>query len=168
MRKLGATGMAAALCAGLALATARADDGDSGDLRSMPPVKPSWWTEMFGSKEKTPEPKKLAPAAPTPPRVIRNDPASVQAREESALFRRLKVCDELFEVADKKDDEALREKIHQLTEKAWAVYQQRTAGIAPRVADENALTRPATSAVDGTSQPAARESASLNPRGGQP
>jgi hypothetical protein len=164
MRKLGAMGMAAALCAGLTLAAARADDGDGGDLRSLPPVKPSWWSGMFGGKKEIPEPERLPPVKAAPPRVAPASPATVQAREESALFRRLNVCDELLELADRKDDSAFREQVYQLMDRAWAVYQQRTSGAAPRSIDEAALTRPGADAR----RAATRESASLDQRGSQP
>jgi hypothetical protein len=173
MRKLGATGMAALLCAGLALSPARADDGDSGDLRSLPAVKPSWWSGMFGNKETAPETKldakKVVPAeAAPPPRAPGSAPASLQAREENALFRRLAVCDELVEIADRKGDEALREQAYQLMDKAWAVYQQHTgARTVQRTTDTANLTRPP-SAADGNRRAAAEDTAPWNKRGEQP
>jgi hypothetical protein len=166
MGKLGATGMAVALCAGLALASARADEGDGGDLRSMPPAKPSWWSGMFGGKETVATPKKLPPPEVVPTRVVASSPATVQAREESALHRRQQVCDELVEIADRKGDEALREQAYQLWDKAWAVYQQRTSANVGRTFDKASLTRP--TAPDPARRTAARETAPWNQRGESP
>jgi hypothetical protein len=159
MRKLGATGIAAALCAGLALATARADDGDGGDLRAMPAARPSWWSGLFGGKEAAPEPKveakKVVPAENAPPRAAPAGPAAFQAREEKALHRRQQVCLEIIEIADQKDDETLREQAYQLMDKAWAVYQQRTGARATRTTDAAVLTRPPSPAGDADRRAAA-------------
>jgi hypothetical protein len=165
MRNLGATGLAAALCAGLALAAARADDADGGDLRSLPPVKPSWWSGMFGGNPPAAAPKKAtaAEAAPTP-RKAPADPATLRAREENAFLRRQSICDELVEIANKIGDDALRERAYQLNDKAWAVYQQRTNASATRAADAAALSQPVRIAPD-PNRRAAAEAAPWTKRG---
>ena len=143
--------MAAALCAGLALAGARADDGDGGDLRALPPAKPSWWSGMFGGKEaKEPAaPPAKKPAAEAPPARPRADnPASIQEREQNAYIRRIMVCDELLAVADAKNDDALRERVYQLEDKAIEVYKQRTASIGGVFVNTASVSRPAPPAPD--------------------
>ena len=148
MRKLGATSVAAVLCAGLTLATARADDKDGGDLRALPPPKPSWWSSTFGGPKEPVESKKAVPVEVAPARPPASDPITIQAREESAFHRRMEVCYDLLDLADKNGDDALREQVYQLMDKAWAVYQQRTAGPAAQKADEAVLTRPSRAAAD--------------------
>ncbi len=168
MRKLGATGMAAALCAGLAVAAARADDKDGGDLRSLPPASPSWWSGMFGGGKGAAEAKKLPPVEAAPVRPPVSSPVTVQAREESAFHRRMEVCYDLLDLADRKGDEAMREQVYQLMDKAWSVYQQRTAGPAARGVDEAMLTRPARPASDAGRRAAAGDTAPWNKRGDEP
>jgi hypothetical protein len=169
MRKLGVTALAAALCAGLAVASARADDGDGGDLRAIPAPKPAWWSGMFASKEAAAPPAKKQPAAevPPPPRPKANDPASIQAREENALLRRLTVCDELLAVAEQKNDEALRERVYQLEDKALEVYKQHTAAIGVFSANATTVNRPAQPAPE-TGRDAGRDTAPWNRREEQP
>jgi hypothetical protein len=175
MRKPGATGVAAALVAGLALAAARADDGDGGDLRSLPPVKPSRWSgRLFGGKEPAAPPKpRPAEAAVPPPRVPPvADPQTVQAREESAYLRRMDVCLNLLEVAQRKGDEELIEQVNQMMDRVWQTYQNRTGGPAARstaaAADAAALTRPARSVPDPTRRAAVRDAAPWNQQGEEP
>jgi hypothetical protein len=164
MGRLGATGMAAALCAGLMVATARADEGD-GDLRALPPAKPSWWSGMTGAKEEPAVPKKVVPAENMPPRPAVSAAATVQAREEAAFWRRQDVCQELLDIAERKGDEALREQVYQLMDKAWAVYLQRTGGAPARNADATALTRTAPPGAAPSRQAAAQDTAPWNRRG---
>lgn len=144
--------MAAALCAGLALASARADDGDGGDLRALPPSKPSWWSGMFGGKEAPPPPppakKQAAAEAPPPPKPKADDPASIQEREQNAYIRRIMVCDELLAIADAKNDDVLRERVYQLEDKAIEIYKQRTASIGGFFANTAAVSRPAQPGAD--------------------
>ena len=173
MRRLGATGMAALLGAGLALSAARAEDGDAGDLRALPAVKPSWWSGLFAGKETAPEAKldakkAAAPEVAPPPRAPATGQASLQAREENALLRRQHVCLEVIEIADRKDDDALREQAYQLMDKAWAVYQQRTGARPARTTDAANLTRPPSSGNESARRAAAADPAPWNKRGEQP
>lgn len=158
MRMPGAISIVAILCAGLALTAVRADDGDSGDLRSMPPVKQTWWSEMFGNKNK-PETVKPVMVESMPVRPTVADPMTVQAREESIFHRRMQVCDDLLEYADKKGDDAMREQVYHLMDRAWEIYQLRTGGPAARVnskaVDAAALTRPAQARPDVSRQASA-------------
>jgi hypothetical protein len=111
---------------------------------------------MFGSKEAVAAPKKLTPVEQPPPvRPTISNPATIQAREEAAYFRRLAVCDELMDIAENKGDEVLRERVFQLMDKAWAVLQQRTGGSAVRTMDEAALARSPHAAPDPTVRSAA-------------
>jgi hypothetical protein len=168
MRKLVATGIATVLCAGLAWTGARAGDGDGGDLHSLPPVKPSWWSGP-AVKDETPDAKKQPPVeAAAPPRVPSRNPVSVQAREENAYWRRYDVCCELLTIAEKNGDDAMRERVYQLMDKAWAVYQQRTGASPARFADTAALTRPAPAALEPNGLAAAKDSAPWMKRGEQP
>jgi hypothetical protein len=128
---------------------------------------------MFGGKEAkepaAPSAKKqaAAEAAPPPVRLKDNDPLAIQAREERALWRRLDVCLDLREIADKKNDDALRERVDQLEQKAWEVYHQRTGTVGARTADAAALTRPAQPAAD-AGRTAARDTTPWNQGGEQP
>jgi hypothetical protein len=156
--------MAAALCAGLMVATARAGDGD-GDLRALPPVKPSWWSGMTAAKEEPAVPKKIVPAENLPPQPAANTAATVQAREEAAYLRRMQVCDDLLEVADRTGDEAFREKVNQLMDKVWEVYLQRTGSVRARGADAATLTRTAPPSAAPSRQAAAEDTAPWKRRG---
>lgn len=158
MRGMVAKGLTAALCVGLGLSAARADDADGGDLRSLPPAKPSFWSS-WGAKKDKPEVKKPSTsAADVPARAPANDPLAVQAREEGAYHRRLEVCDRLMEIAVKNNDDAMQERIQQLMDRAFEVYQQRTAARAvPAEADLAALTRSAASRTSETRTAAVRE-----------
>jgi hypothetical protein len=168
MGRLGAKGMATALCLGLTLAVARADDGDGGDLHSLPPAKPSMWSSTFGSKDAAPAPKKApvveAPTTTPPPPVVANSPAQVLIREQNALLRRQQVCDALTEIADQKGDEALRDQVYQLLDKSWSVFLQRTNGCVGRMPDQAALTRAAQPAAPDR-RAAAPDTTSWNQRG---
>jgi hypothetical protein len=157
MRKLVATSIATALCAGLALTGARAGDTDAGDLHSLPPAKPSWWSGTSEAKEAAPDAKKAQPAAVAPPSASGGTPLSHREREENAYWRRYDVCCDLLQIAEKTGDDAMRERVYQLMDKAWAVYQERTGVTATRAADAAALNRPAPTATDANGLAAAKD-----------
>jgi hypothetical protein len=167
MGNLGAKGVAAALCLGLIVTTARADEGDGGDLRAMPPTKPSWWSGTFAAKAPA-TPKAAAASAETPPpRVATSNPGSALFREQNAYIRRLEVCDDLLDIAERTGNEALREQVNQLKDKAWAVYQQRTAASGSRMADEAALLRPTPTPSDSARRAAVTDAIPSNQPGEQ-
>jgi len=64
-------------------------------------------------------------------------------REEKAYLRRLGVCLKLYEIAEQTNDEELQRKAHELEQRIWAVYAQRTshlpAGDVEPDADEQAV-----------------------------
>ncbi len=79
--------------------------------------------ENKGKKE---PPGKVEPAPLSSP----VDEARIRRqREETALWRRLEVCDRLREMAMQTDDEDLLRQADDLAERAFSVYRQRTAGL---------------------------------------
>jgi hypothetical protein len=114
-------------------------------------MNPANW---FGSKEKEKpaaskgkkETKKdaVSPAeAPSPA----DESRARRNREEADLFRRLAVCDQLREVALRGDDQELLRRAEELSERAFALYAERTnarrpAGGTRLDADLHALDRP--------------------------
>lgn len=134
MRRVGAGITAAVLLAALA-ASALAQDTD-GDLHSAPAqaqASKSWWTGWFGPSAKTdkPESKKTeaaappAPASPSPVELA----AAARQHERAAFNRRMEVCDRLTEIAVQNNDTAMQSQIDQLRDRAWEVYQKRTADL---------------------------------------
>lgn len=79
-----------------------------------------WWP--FGDKSGE---TKDAPAKQTAPDV--ESAGAVRARELVTLQRRQAVCLRLKEIAVQTNDEALMQKAEQLEQRAWQVYEQRTA-----------------------------------------
>jgi hypothetical protein len=129
MRKVGAGMSAAVLLAGLATSAASAQYGD-GDLHSAPPTQKTWWDGWFTAAPKPPAHKPETGAAPAPaaPAIVETA-AAAHKRERAALDRRQEVCDRLMEIAVRNNDEAMQTQIEQLRDRAWEVYQQRTAAL---------------------------------------
>jgi hypothetical protein len=123
---------------GLAVSVGAAQEAD-GDLRSLPPYKPSWWDGLLGrdkveeKKPAAPPPRHAAPPGPSeaPARPPAIDAAAVaRSRELAAYNRRLAVCDRLSQIAEDANDEATQRQVDQLKDRVWEVYKQRTANLA--------------------------------------
>jgi hypothetical protein len=144
MRRLKRGGIALALLIGLA-APVLADDQDaprSGGISS-------WlFGGLFSNKPAATDAKPIIPveerpftAAPAPAAAA----SAVFERESNAYLRRIIVCDRLEILADQAGDAEQVRRVQQLKERAFAIYQQRTATLSggPRrsAVDEAALER---------------------------
>ncbi|HEV3256072.1 MAG TPA: hypothetical protein VG013_04265 [Gemmataceae bacterium] len=138
MRKRGSWRFKAALLLGLSpLVAARASEPDAAG--PVPDAKPStsqnWFIRWFSPAPKTQD-KKAAPATGSgqPAAVGKSaagghDPAAERAREWDKLLRRTEACLQLQEIADKTNDEALRNQAEQLSDRASEIYNRRVASI---------------------------------------
>jgi hypothetical protein len=106
----------------------------------------------FGKKTETPKPApEKAPAARKDAQLptAAETAAAVQLREKAELDRRQAVCDKLrliaLQMADREAGEALDRRAKELDQRAWAIYQQRTAAPSAAVggfqSDEKTLQR---------------------------
>ena len=133
MRRMGAGMTAAVLLAGLAATAAMAQD-DDGDLHSATPQPKMWWDGWFtttAKKPDKPEAKKPDPAVPpTPvgPTPVQRAAAS-REQERADLYRRWEVCERLMKIAVDNNDTAMQTQIDQLHERAWELYQKRSASL---------------------------------------
>jgi hypothetical protein len=132
MRRMGAGMTAVVLLAGLAASSASAQDTD-GDLHSATPQPKAWWDGWFtpAAKPDKHEVKKSEPAvtpAPVAPSPI-EAAAVARQRERADLNRRMEVCNRLTEIAVQNNDAAMKTQSDQLLERAWDLYQQRTAAL---------------------------------------
>lgn len=109
------------------------------------PVDDSWWP--FGrtaSARSQPTPMPVAGGTTasnvltnvTPASTSNKERAAALQKELDAYLRRMQVCDRLKEVADETGDTALEQQAELMAQRAWFVYQQRTAqlklpGLAP-------------------------------------
>jgi hypothetical protein len=124
---------AAASIAALMAATAGAQTtGPDGDLRSQPPQSAAWWDVWFAPAG--PKPAAVKPVADGEKAVISaptgvEASAAVRRREQAAYLRRQAVCDRLRQVAVQSGDDALYQQAQDLEDRAWALYQDRTAGL---------------------------------------
>lgn len=93
---------------------------------------PGWWSRLWGKKAEPASSaaldkgKNAAPEAQAP--AAAETTAAIQARAREALFRRQEVCDKLRLIALQTHDEALLRQAEQLNDRAWELYQRRTAG----------------------------------------
>jgi hypothetical protein len=123
---------AAVLAAALTAAAAAAQTTNpDGDLRSMPPRTPMWWDGWFPPAAPKPPAAKPAAAdkAPTAGAPAAESSAAVRRRETAAFLRRQAVCDRLCEIAAQNGDDALAQRANDLEDRAWAIFQERTAGL---------------------------------------
>jgi hypothetical protein len=123
---------AAVLAAALTAATAAAQTTNpDGDLRSMPPRTPMWWDGWFAPA--APKPPAAKPAADADKKPTAGatavEAAAARRRETAAYLRRQAVCDRLRQVAVQNGDDALYQQAQDLEDRAWAIYQERTAGL---------------------------------------
>jgi hypothetical protein len=120
--------MAAALVLGLAVSAAAAEDRD--DWPKPASSGSGSWGGWFGSKDK-PEAKKQATDRPAPGPSPVERAEAVRQRELKDYLRRIDVCDKLAQVAEDTNDQQLLSRVEEMKERVWAVYQQRTANLAP-------------------------------------
>lgn len=116
----------------------------AGEPDTKPATKTNWYgpTWQWGSKPAArkaapkstrPAPKekpaektdKTAASGPTKPSSL----AAQRAVEETEYHRRIAVCDRLLQIATQNSDDELRQLAEELSERAWTVYQQRTANL---------------------------------------
>lgn len=90
----------------------------------------SWWSSWFGRKER-PEDKKTsaAPEKPTPQLSPAESVARLRQREEDAYWRRNEVCLRLKQLAQQAGDEEQVQRIEQLEERNFSIFQQRLASL---------------------------------------
>lgn len=134
----------------------------AGPRRTLPrssiaiPIDDSWWPFGRSHLNKSPSTSRAAsnagaasPAAgpnttaPLSPSNTNKERAAALQRELDAYLRRMQVCDRLKEIADETGDSALEQQAELMAQRAWFVYQQRTAqlklpGLVPL--DEQAAT----------------------------
>ncbi|HMP02346.1 MAG TPA: hypothetical protein PKD86_11060 [Gemmatales bacterium] len=100
------------------------------------PIDDSWWP--FGRKEQTLPPALRVSTTPSPAALgssgtAASAPSSNKERaaqlqkELDAYLRRMQVCDRLKEVAEETGDASLEQQAELMAQRAWFVYQQRTA-----------------------------------------
>ncbi|HVS39310.1 MAG TPA: hypothetical protein VMS17_27380 [Gemmataceae bacterium] len=122
-------GMTAAILFTLAAASAATAQDADGDLHSAAPKPKMWWDGWFGPAAKPPDKKHddEQPSARGPSQV--DLVAAARQRERADWDRRSEVCDRLMAIASSNNDEAMLAEIEQLRNRAWDIYQQRTAAL---------------------------------------
>lgn len=128
MRGVGKTAMATALVLGLAVSVAAAEERDDGPKPAS--SGSGGWGGWFGGKDK-PEAKKEAVDKPAPGPSAAERAEAVRQLELKNYLRRIDVCDRLAQVAEDTNDQKLLSQVEEMKERVWAVYQQRTANLAP-------------------------------------
>lgn len=171
MRRFRMWGLGLALVMGLFVASATAADDDDEDVptKKTDAGNSSWFSRWLRPgdsgdkwrpakfKRKTPPRKvddkkaddkkadksvtKAVPEQERPAPLV--DDATLRAREEAAWVRRVKVCEELKEIAVRTNDKELERQAWELDERIWNTYTQRAgrlpAGAAGLDADEVVL-----------------------------
>jgi hypothetical protein len=98
--------------------------------------KSSWWSSLwpFGADEPKNEVKveKVAkPKEPPKPRPVAAplgaEGVNLITREQSKFLRRQQVCDRIRDIAQQKGDAELEKQAQLLEQRAWFIYEQRTA-----------------------------------------
>lgn len=145
MRRTGAWALGGVALVGLCVGTPLRGAGDE-DADAKPAVKSSWFGRpQAGAKAAEKKPAAQAEAPKKPVRSAQEAAVAERQREEQALLRRLEVCDRLRQVASATSDQELYRLADELTERAQAVYGQRTAHLPASAAayqsDEQALDR---------------------------
>jgi hypothetical protein len=127
--------------------------------------KPGWFARWFGKKETPKPPPAKEPGKKEEPRVLPGPEttAAIHLREKAELDRRQAVCEKLqliameIEKSDREAGQTLMRRAKELDQRAWALYQQRTA--APTAAaggfqsDEKTLQRHLGGAAAGDDAP---------------
>lgn len=129
MRRSGLGGMTAALVMGLgaAVATTR-----GAEYEGKPPAADGLLSGLFHEKPRG-QTKGAAKAVdanpPAEPASTVESAHALQQRYQSALLRRMAVCDRLQFIANQTGNEALRNQAFELEQRANAIYLQQTAGL---------------------------------------
>jgi hypothetical protein len=137
MRTLQVWGIGAALLLALGAAAVAGEKPAAGDdaRTAARPDGGNWFGNWFGGAPKPAPPAKNADkkkpdvAVKVSPAPVVDTAAAVRAREEAAYLRRLAVCDKLQEIAWETNDAELGQLAEQLVDRAWQVYNQRTANL---------------------------------------
>jgi hypothetical protein len=134
MRRLG-TGVWAVALLGVAASGAGAQDVITDGREGLPArfagdrTGHSTWGPLWGTNDKTKSGagESKDPTPPGPP--VAEKTAHVQKREMNAFMRRQAVCDRLRQIADATGDGELARQANELEQRAWLIYQRRTAGL---------------------------------------
>lgn len=132
MRRLRQGGIALAVLLGLAMPALAGDqDGQSSSGGS------GLLATLFGQTGKKPESMDDKPIVVAP--VSTERASTLFEREQGTLLRRMEVCGKLKEIALQAGDQEQLNRIEQLEERIWPLYQQRTANlpVSPAVARED-------------------------------
>lgn len=95
----------------------------------------SWWWP-FGSSTKNDKATVKVEKKPTPEKLVQTKPisaplglegANLIAEEQAKFLRRQQVCDRIREAALSKGDSSLEKQAQLLEQRAWFIYEQRTA-----------------------------------------
>jgi hypothetical protein len=126
--------LTAALALGAGVASAVAQTPGPTDAPAESGWKIGWLARLFGGQKAEPQ---KPPAKAQNPKVedipqlqVLDSTASLLEREGGELSRRRAVCDKLRLIALQTGDEALMRRANELDDRAWALYQQRTAAVA--------------------------------------
>lgn len=133
MRTLAALGLTTALALGMSTSLGFGA-ADEEVVKKESSWNPATW---FGSKETKKKPTADTEKAPAKKVLIKagktttivDEAAAQRAQEESALLRRILVCDRLKEIALSNNDTSLLNRVEQLEERARNAYQNRTAAL---------------------------------------
>ena len=120
----------AAVGLSLSLGLAAVANADPPDDATKPAAKGSmWWPPNWFAGRSSAKADDRKPTAKEENKVSPAVEAArlTREREAAAYLRRQMVCDKLIEIADLTKDEALRRKAEVLAERAYTLYQQRTA-----------------------------------------
>ena len=149
MRRLGAWGLGVALLIGWGTAAGAADNPSDGG-NAKPAARDNggggWFSRWFGTKNsvpaKPPEDKSREKDAETLKASAKlatgvDESATVRAREEAALLRRMAVCLKIKQIAEQNDDDRLYKVAEELDHRAFNIYLQRIANLPASRADVN-------------------------------
>jgi hypothetical protein len=143
MRRNGVWGLTIALLLGGSWNATRADDLDDTDVAKP---KPARYRHSNGVLEQMfreePKPLEKKPATDSDKKnakksdkrsdksaakAIANKPASERSKEEANWLRRVDACAALKRIAEETNDLELLDQAEKLDERAWTIYQERTA-----------------------------------------
>lgn len=147
MRTLKVWGATAILLGGVGLAGGVAAEKGADTKAAASSSNWGWFNGWFGANKKDADKDKKSDVAktagkdaesslpPSRPLSQADEATAARAREEAILFRRLAVCNKLMEIALQTNDKQLQGQAEQLDERAWAIYNQRTANLPTRAAE---------------------------------
>jgi hypothetical protein len=128
------------------LAIALSGVAGAADPEESSATSTSWWSRMFKSraaKKREADAKKKKHDEALIRKAALEGVASQLAREEADWVRRIQVCQKLREIASVNNDPELNRRADMLDQRAWELYQKRTAklssGRAGQSPDEQAL-----------------------------